>query len=172
MDMVVGLIVVAASAIVYFARGFFWKRPLHIASLEGRHVFITGASSGIGLALAKQALLEGACVTLTGRNSNSLQAAVASLSSEVSDSSHRIEMKVWCIYVLPPIRLSSGPLDLPVLLLEINPLWVQRRWRQSSYQVASETQIYKCTTWIKSSYGQTLSRGSTLIPFINFSTVL
>ncbi|CAM6085463.1 unnamed protein product [Calypogeia fissa] len=92
MDMIVVCIILGA--VVYFICGFFWKRPLHISSLKGKHVLITGASSGIGLALAEQALSEGAYVTVTGRNSATLKNAIAFLSKRVADSSHRIEMKV------------------------------------------------------------------------------
>ncbi|XP_057852161.2 3-dehydrosphinganine reductase TSC10A [Cryptomeria japonica] len=46
-----------------------------LQSLEGKHVFITGGSSGIGLAIAKEALSQGAFVTLVARSSTKLEKA-------------------------------------------------------------------------------------------------
>jgi hypothetical protein len=97
----VGIAIVLASFTLYVMRALLGKRNLHITSLDGLHVFITGGSSGIGLALASQALLEGAYVTLTGRNASTLKNAVASLSEEIIDSAHRIQMKVFLSLSLP-----------------------------------------------------------------------
>ncbi|CAK9876838.1 unnamed protein product [Sphagnum jensenii] len=52
-------------------------------SLQGKHLVITGGSSGIGYSIAKQALEEGAYVTLVARNCERLQAAKESLQREV-----------------------------------------------------------------------------------------
>ncbi|KAL6970383.1 3-dehydrosphinganine reductase tsc10b [Sarracenia purpurea var. burkii] len=49
-------------------------RPVKIP-IKGRHVFITGGSSGIGLALAHQAVLEGARVSILARNRGKLEEA-------------------------------------------------------------------------------------------------
>ncbi|KAK9161242.1 hypothetical protein Syun_007583 [Stephania yunnanensis] len=43
--------------------------------IKGRHVFISGGSSGIGLALARQAAAEGARVSILARNPSNLQQA-------------------------------------------------------------------------------------------------
>ncbi len=48
-------------------------------NLKGKRVLITGGSSGIGLALARALLDEGARVAITGRRSEPLAAAVAEL---------------------------------------------------------------------------------------------
>ncbi|KAF5823734.1 putative 3-dehydrosphinganine reductase [Helianthus annuus] len=47
--------------------------------IKSRHVFITGGSSGIGLALARQAAAEGARVTILARNPSKLEEAKASI---------------------------------------------------------------------------------------------
>lgn len=60
----------------------FIKKPF-IRSLKSKHVFITGGSSGIGLAVASKVLREGAYVTLISRNSNNLSSAVELLLHEV-----------------------------------------------------------------------------------------
>ena len=52
------------------------------ASVAGKVVLITGGSSGIGLALAKQVAAEGARVALVARRVEQLEAALASLPGE------------------------------------------------------------------------------------------
>lgn len=49
--------------------------------LTGRHALVTGASRGIGYAIAQRLLQQGASVTLMGRGVDSLQAACASLAA-------------------------------------------------------------------------------------------
>ncbi|KAK6930010.1 Short-chain dehydrogenase/reductase SDR [Dillenia turbinata] len=53
-------------------------RPVKIP-IKNRHVFITGGSSGIGLALATQAALQGAKVSILARNLNKLEEAKQSI---------------------------------------------------------------------------------------------
>ncbi|KAH6559019.1 hypothetical protein KP509_1Z032200 [Ceratopteris richardii] len=52
-------------------------------SLKSKHFFITGGSSGIGLAIAQKALSEGAYVTLVSRSAVNLASAVEVLLSKV-----------------------------------------------------------------------------------------
>ncbi|XP_031098008.1 3-dehydrosphinganine reductase TSC10A-like [Ipomoea triloba] len=70
-------------------------RPVRVP-ISNRHVFITGGSSGIGLALALQAAAEGAKVSILARNAGKLEEAkqtirratgcgVASFSADVRD---------------------------------------------------------------------------------------
>lgn len=61
--------------LLYF---FVRPRPIKIP-IKDRHVFITGGSSGIGLALARQATLDGARVSILARNPNKLEEARASI---------------------------------------------------------------------------------------------
>eukprot|EP00108_Taenia_solium_P008551 TsM_000600700 transcript=TsM_000600700 gene=TsM_000600700 len=66
-------------ALVYLLWWWIWCRPKEV-SLAGRHVLITGGSSGIGLALAGEALRRGpARLTLIARNVTRLAEARATL---------------------------------------------------------------------------------------------
>lgn len=67
------------------------------SSLHGKHVVITGGSSGIGYSLAEHALTEGASVTLIARNVDKLQQAKASLIHEINCLPGAVHVKVsWC----------------------------------------------------------------------------
>ncbi|CAA7395537.1 unnamed protein product [Spirodela intermedia] len=69
------LIVVAPAAVLLLALSFLVRpRPVKIP-VKGRHVFITGGSSGIGLALAKRAAREGARVSILARSLSKLEDA-------------------------------------------------------------------------------------------------
>ncbi|KAH9313278.1 hypothetical protein KI387_028313, partial [Taxus chinensis] len=46
-----------------------------LKSLKGKHVLITGGSSGIGFAIAKEALSQGAFITILARSSSKLEKA-------------------------------------------------------------------------------------------------
>ena len=47
--------------------------------LSGKHILITGGTRGLGFAMAKRCLEEGACVTITGRSREGLQKAAEEL---------------------------------------------------------------------------------------------
>lgn len=63
-------------------------------SLENKHVVITGGSSGIGLAMAKEVILQGGFVTLISRSSANLQVAVESIVKDLSCDPARVLSKV------------------------------------------------------------------------------
>jgi Dehydrogenases with different specificities (related to short-chain alcohol dehydrogenases) len=52
--------------------------------LSGKHALVTGASSGLGLAIATALLAENASVTLGGRSKEKLEAAIAALPAELA----------------------------------------------------------------------------------------
>lgn len=62
--------VVFAAVLAFLVR----PRPVRVP-IKGRHVFITGGSSGIGLALARLAAAEGAHVSILARRAAQLQEA-------------------------------------------------------------------------------------------------
>lgn len=69
------------------------KRALY-ATLEGKHVVVTGGSSGIGYSIAKHALKEGASVTIVARNEDKLLKAKASLIQEANCIPSAVHVKV------------------------------------------------------------------------------
>ena len=63
--------------------------PSAAADFTGRAALITGASRGIGLAIAAELLAGGASVTITARKPDELEAAVKQLASTVPDGDGR-----------------------------------------------------------------------------------
>lgn len=70
------------------------RRAALYSTLHGKHVVITGGSSGIGYSLAQQALAEGASVTLLARNVDKLQQAQASLLNDIHCLPGAVHVKV------------------------------------------------------------------------------
>lgn len=103
-----------------------WKAggvtQVHIAQinyggiLNDKRVLITGGSSGIGLAIAKKCLSEGAVVVITGRDELKLKSAAGELKSpslktvvwDVSDVSQQEDK------LAEALRLAEGRLDILV----------------------------------------------------------
>ncbi len=66
--------------------------------LTGKVAFVTGGTSGMGLAATQRFVAEGACVFVTGRREDALDAAVA-----------RSEETSWLFRVTSPIlTISTG----------------------------------------------------------------
>jgi NAD(P)-dependent dehydrogenase (short-subunit alcohol dehydrogenase family) len=88
----------------------------HGGVLKGRRVLITGGSAGIGLAIARKCLSEGAAVVITGRSESKLKAAEAELTSP------RLKPLVWDVSNIATLdekfaeslRLLDGGLDILV----------------------------------------------------------
>lgn len=78
---------------------------------NGKHVLVTGGSSGIGLAAAKQLVAAGATVTLCARRKEPLEAAAAALGSNAMilplDVGSESE-----VARLVPAHLEAHPLDM------------------------------------------------------------
>lgn len=85
-----------------------------MALLTGKKALITGGSSGIGLAIAKEFIAQGATVLITGRNKSTLESAQASLGSAaliaVADIALASDHKV----LAERIRNEFGNLDIIV----------------------------------------------------------
>lgn len=91
---------------------------------QGRTVLITGASRGIGLAVAHRLVSEGASVVVTGRDEDALRAAVAELGEErasgvrgrADDAGHRAAAIAHAVE-------RFGGLDHLVNNAGVNPAW-------------------------------------------------
>ncbi len=89
---------------------------------EGRVALVTGASRGIGFAVAKRLVDEGARVVITARKADALRAAASELgdalwvAGNADDAEHREQ-------VIDLIATELGPLDLFVNNAGINPAY-------------------------------------------------
>jgi 3-dehydrosphinganine reductase len=72
----------------------FWKKKPFIANLRGKHIFLTGASSGIGLAVVKQTLQQGAYLTIVARGAEKMDKVAKSLLKELDLPANRVLVKV------------------------------------------------------------------------------
>ena len=68
----------------------FWRTQ---TSYSGRHALVTGGSTGIGLALARELVQRGAHVTLLARTQSKLDAALAELRALADNHSLSVHVK-------------------------------------------------------------------------------
>lgn len=99
-----------------------WKRTPTIHNLQNKHVLITGGSSGIGLEIAKQALVQGSYVTIISRNLSNLQKAVEEILQETGCERDRINIKVADVkdYAAISAAITESFLWTPIDLLVCN----------------------------------------------------
>lgn len=88
-------------------------RPIKIP-IKSRHVFITGGSSGIGLALARQAAAEGARVTILARNLEKLEEAKASIRLSTGIDVAILSADVCDFEAVKEAVQTAGPIDVLV----------------------------------------------------------
>lgn len=84
---------VIALLVLMVLMAFFFRKPKHMKTLRSKHVLITGGSSGIGFALAKVCLSEGAFVTLMARTHTKLLNAHETLIKTMGYPSDHILLK-------------------------------------------------------------------------------
>jgi NAD(P)-dependent dehydrogenase (short-subunit alcohol dehydrogenase family) len=85
--------------------------------LQGKHVFITGGSRGIGLACAEEFLREGCTVSLVGRDPQRLDAACKSLDPDmdrVSGFSADLTDPANALAAIERAEKARGPVDVLV----------------------------------------------------------
>ena len=80
--------------------------------LEGKIALITGGSAGIGLATAKQFVEEGAYVYITGRRQPELDAAVASIGSNITAIQGDVAKLTDLDRIYAQIAKEQGRLDI------------------------------------------------------------
>ena len=85
--------------------------------LRNQHVLITGGSSGIGLALARQCSSEGARVSIVGRDASKLQAARNLVEQEVPGSpvftaSADVASEAQVMAAVAAAQRAHGPVDV------------------------------------------------------------
>jgi NAD(P)-dependent dehydrogenase (short-subunit alcohol dehydrogenase family) len=89
---------------------------------EGRVAVITGASRGIGLAIAQRLVTEGANVVITGRHQEGLDAALEQLGGRATAIAGKADDPVHRAAVLDHVRERHGRLDHLVNNAGINPI--------------------------------------------------
>ncbi|KAJ0620655.1 putative 3-dehydrosphinganine reductase [Helianthus annuus] len=82
--------------------------------IKSRHMLITGGSSGIGLALARQAAAEGARVTILARDLNKLEEAKNSIQLSTGVEVDIVSADVCDFEAVKEAVKSVGPIDVLV----------------------------------------------------------
>eukprot|EP01018_Ginkgo_biloba_P015653 Gb_17836 [translate_table: standard] len=120
-----GAATTAAILFISFLLFFGWKRKPFIRSLESKHVLVTGASSGIGLEIAKEALAQGSFVTLIARNLVKLEKSFEKLLEEVKCDPQMINIKVADIsnYEAISVAINESFQWRPIDILVCNAGW-------------------------------------------------
>ena len=80
--------------------------------LEGKIALVTGATSGIGLAIAKRFVTEGAYVYITGRRKAELDAAVAAIGKNVAGIQADLAKLAHLDRLYGQIKAEKGRLDV------------------------------------------------------------
>lgn len=82
--------------------------------LQGKHVFITGGSRGIGLACAREFLREGCTVSLVGRDAGRLDAACAELGAQAVGYQADLRDAEAALRAIDAAEARHGPIDILV----------------------------------------------------------
>ena len=86
-------------------------RPVKVP-IKGRHVLISGGSSGIGLALAHMAAKEGARVSILARNASRLEEAKESVESSTGQEIRTFSADVRNFEEIKKVMDKAGPVDV------------------------------------------------------------
>src|SRR5712671_4892412 len=83
-----------------------------MGKLEGKIALVTGGSSGIGLATARQFVNEGAYVFITGRHQPELDAAVKDIGKNITAVSSDVSNLGDLDHLFAQIKSTKGRLDV------------------------------------------------------------
>ena len=145
------------------------EHPVQAHRLDGQTAIVTGASRGIGLAIALRLVAEGARVCITARNAEALQAAAAefpkgsviALAGKAHDPQHRVE-------VLDIVADTFGQLDILVNNAGINPVYGSvMDLDLAAARKITEVNVFGTLAWIQDAYRHAAldfaGRGATVI---------
>ena len=145
------------------------EQPVQAHRLEGKTAIVTGASRGIGLAIALRLVAEGARVCITARNAEALHDAAAQfpkgsvipLAGKAHDPDHRLE-------VLNAVAETFGQLDVLVNNAGINPVYGSvMDLDLSAARKITEVNVFGTLAWIQDAYRHAAldfaGRGGTVI---------
>lgn len=90
---------------------------------EGRTALITGGSRGIGFAIARRLVDEGASVVITGRDEETLRSAVAELGEQASGVAGKADDEAHQAAAVAHAAERFGGVDHLVNNAGINPAW-------------------------------------------------
>lgn len=85
---------------------------IHSSKHQGKIAFVTGGSSGIGLATAMRLAREGATVVITGRRQTELDSAIAQIGSGATAIQGDISVAADVDRIVASLREAHGRLDL------------------------------------------------------------
>lgn len=115
-------LVLAVIAALASALYFLLENKIVYKDLKGRHVVVTGGSSGIGKAAAVEAARLGANVTIIGRDVDKLNAAVKEISShaKAEQNIHHVSLDLTSDYRLIQKCLSTLETAIGPIFMLIN----------------------------------------------------
>lgn len=116
------ILFLALIAILAVTLYFFLDNKTVYKDLKGKHVVVTGGSSGIGKAAAVEAARLGAHVTIIGRDVGKLNAAVSEISSQAKEGQkiQHASLDLTSDYDMVQKRLSTLEMDIGPIFMLIN----------------------------------------------------
>jgi NAD(P)-dependent dehydrogenase (short-subunit alcohol dehydrogenase family) len=143
-----------------------------MSRLAGKVAIVTGASRGIGFAIAQRFVAEGARVCITGRDDDALQAAVKELggsehvlgiAGKGDDAGHRAD-------VVATVGRTFGPVTLLVNNIGINPAYGPlRELDLNAARKMVEVNLLGTLGWVQEAYRGGLAEHGGAI--VNISSV-
>ena len=91
--------------------------------LTGKTALLTGASKGMGLAMAKGLAAHGATVVINGRTQETLDAALTEIDGTAHAVAASVSSKDQIAYLVEKTRELAGPIDIVVGNAGVNPFY-------------------------------------------------